>query len=383
MDPSPLFCEIPGNEGIDIKLVYPYELYRCDKEEILTPTKAIHNFDLDVEISLNENKSVNVSELLLTKRKNLHEIIKNNSYLPHAIVKIQPFTNIQHNFKLNGAIKLANIDALFHIIPQTIDILSYYRKDGTPLFFGSIAEGPGGFTEYLQFRFPRSNVIGMTLTEPKNMSWNFNVINRKNFIEVLGSDLTGNIMTSYDDYINYVKTRYTTGIDFICADAVIGSETGLSKLLLIECFICLSCIKLNRSVVIRLEDTFTTFSSHLLFLMSICFKQSYIFKPCTVDTHTNEKYFIGKNSLYQKEEIIPILKQLIIQYENNKYINTIIDENSSKKYNLFKQNLINLNNTFVMNEIMEMEKIINYLDAKIVSLPRYNQNKSPIIWNLP
>jgi cap1 methyltransferase len=382
MDFTPMLCEIPNLSELNSKQLFPAELYTCDKEEILTPTKTNHEFDLNIKISINPPTNKNVSELLITKRKNLQEMLKNNSDLPHVLNRIQPFYKIPNIFKLEGAIKMANMDAIFHLIPQTIDILAYQRKDGI-LTFGSVAEGPGGFTEYLQYRFPLSNVIGMSLTEPKHLSWNFDVIKRENFVDVLGSDLKGNILTSYNDYINYVKSRYTSGLDFICADAYIGTEIGLSKLLLIEAFISLSCIKLNRSIVIRLDDTFTEFTSHLLFLLSICFQKSYIFKPISAEQHTNEKYFIGKNAIYQKESIISILQNLIIQWEGNKHIETIIDNNSSKKYKLFLENLTKFNNIFISNEISELEKINKFLEAKITNIPRYNVRKAPIIWNLP
>jgi cap1 methyltransferase len=382
MDFTPMLCEIPNLSNISVKKLFPGELYECDEQEILTPTKTNLELSLNLISSLKNPINKNIQDMLYTKRKNLHELLKNNNQIKYAINRIQPFFKIQSIFKLDGSVKLANMDAIFHLIPQTNDILAYQRKDGI-LNFGAVAEGPGGFTEYLQYRYPISNVIGMSLKEPKELSWNMNVINPEHFIDVLGNDFTGNILTCYNDYINYVKSRYTSGLDFICADASVESENALSKLLLIESFICLSCIKLNRSIVIRLDDTFTTFTSHLLFLLSSCFQKTFIFKPCTAEQHTSEKYFIGKHALPKKDEVIMLIEKIISEWKPNQYFDKLIDESLSPKFKLYNEKLYKLNNIFVNNEIIELEKTLKYLEGNISKIPLYDIRKAPIIWNLP
>lgn len=370
MDPTLKLCEIPHTD-IEGKNMIPEPLFQIDEKEIQTPTESKINILTEIEFStLNYLSPHYIDSELLTKRSLYKFEITD-------LVRNQVYKSIPSPFKLDGAIKLANIDAIFHIIPELYDTLKYTRSGGQ-FTFGAIADGPGGFTEYLQYRYPDANVIGMTL---KSLPWDLNVINKDKFISIYGQDLTGNILTSYKDYINYIQSKYSTGLNFICADAVTNSETSMSKLILVEAIICLKCLRMGQNIVIRLGDTFSRLICQIIYCICLCFEKSYIFKPVSSDPDTNEKYLICIGSLYQKKDIIPILEKLYeTMLEDKRLIKSFIKDGIPST---FKDNILKINNMFLQNQIESLDNISKFLEATPLLLPLYDLRKTNIVWNLP
>ena len=371
MDPTLLLCEIPPPLTQTIKL-NPIPLYKVNEKEVQSPSESKINISLEIEYSTTTYLSPHYVDFELLSKRNSYSKINITDTIRNQIYKSVPSP-----FKLEGAIKLANIDAIFHIIPQIYDSLSYTRSGGI-FTFGAIADGPGGFSEYLQYRYPDSNIVGMTL---RSLPWDFNVINKNRFLPIYGQDLTGNILTSYKDYINYIQSRYSTGLNFMCADAVSSSETSMSKLILVEAIICLSCLRLGQNIVIRLGDTFSRLTCQIIYAISLCFEKSFIFKPLSSDPDTNEKYLICIGSLYQKKNIIPVLEKLYdLIVSEKKLIKSFIKDGIPST---FKDNILKINNILLQNEIDSLNNISSFLEASPLLVPLYDLRKTNIVWNLP
>ena len=73
-----------------------------------------------------------------------------------------PFEHIGNSIFMNrAAIKLSNIDAIYNVSQNFADYRNY-REDGK-LSFADLAGAPGGFVQYLQFRFTQSFGFGISV----------------------------------------------------------------------------------------------------------------------------------------------------------------------------------------------------------------------------
>src|SRR5581483_419797 len=84
---------------------------------------------------------------------------------------INPFENLGNSIFMNrAAIKLANIDAIYNITDNSASYRNY--RDDNRLSFCDVCGAPGGFTQYLQFRFTRAFGLGISLqSDDKSLNW--------------------------------------------------------------------------------------------------------------------------------------------------------------------------------------------------------------------
>jgi hypothetical protein len=383
MDPTPILCEIPPlrifDERENIIKILPAPIWIANDDLIINPTKDKEMFEIKIEYTEDILLPHYVNKELYYKKLEIEREEKELEYINCGRRVVQNFQNIRSPFKLDGAIKLANIDAIFQVIPQTYDTL-IYRRSGGSLNFGTIADGPGGFTEYLQYRYPESVTVGITLKNEKD-DWDYHVINKEKFVAVYGKDLTGNILSVWKDYNNYVTSYYSNGLDFVVCDVATENETIQGKILLIEAIMALKCIKMGRDIVIRLSETYSRFTCQILFIISQCFEKSYIFKPITTKNDDSEKYFIGKRSLYKKLEISKILERILDKYEDGKkIIKTFLKSGIS---NEFKETITKFNDLFLENQVKSMEILEMYMKSNKIEQEGYDIRKCLSLWNLP
>ena len=147
-----------------------------------------------------------------------------------------PFENIGNSIFMNRAsVKIANIDAIFNFTqrkggllgPQEVGPLdpsipmselleiesltpsgkntNLDRKLGYNFY--DIASAPGGFSEYIQYRFPISYGWGMSLRE--GLEWNREKIDMERFNILWGNDDTGNLYTNADWFSEQVRNKNT------------------------------------------------------------------------------------------------------------------------------------------------------------------------------
>lgn len=181
-----------------------------------------------------------------------------------------PFELIGRSIFINrAAVKLANIDAVHHV---TNEMFTFDRKQTNSTFtFCDVAAGPGGFTQYLQYRYPSSKGYGMTLRHEK-LDWSTRFLNMDRFNAFYGKDNTGNLYTNWDQFINYVRTEQPEGVDLVTADGGFDLEDNMdktllhrqeflsSRLLLTQALVGIGCAKVGGNFVVKVFDTVTQLS---------------------------------------------------------------------------------------------------------------------------
>lgn len=308
-----------------------------------------------------------------------------------------PFEKIGRSIFMNrAAIKLANIDAVHHI---TNHVFTFDQQTSQDNFtFCDIAAGPGGFTQYLQFRFPNTIGIGMTL-KSNTLDWNKTLLDTTRFDIFYGNDGTGNLYTNWKSFINYVKSKYPEGVDLITGDGGFDVEdspdTSLfekqefisSRLLLSQIAVGISCTKINGNFVVKVFDTVTSISAHSIFLLTQCFDKIGFFKPCSSRPANSERYVICMGKRKNIESYITLIEQALHSYKDDEYLSTLFSkEKSSKGDDLpvdFLSWLTKFNDISIGTQLQAGQNILLYMKGKNPVIQSYNIPKFLTIWNLP
>lgn len=302
-----------------------------------------------------------------------------------ARLKVNPFEAIGRSiFQNRAAIKIANIDAIYHI-SNSVPLITDMREGGIFTYL-DIAAGPGGFTEYIQFR--RSQSIGWGMTLKDKNDWNLNYLDLNRFTPLYGEDQTGNLYTNWIWLIGEIITRNSGGVDLVMADGgfevekedLYRQEWLSSKLFAIQAVIGCSTCKEGGNFVLKAFDTVTSISADILYLMSRCFAEIIIFKPISSRPANSERYVICRGRKGDEvEPIIELLIKSILSYQGNTYLNKILSS-IPKDFIIW---LTNENNRSINLQTDVANKIISLMEGRTIELKEYNLRKCLIIWNLP
>ncbi len=305
--------------------------------------------------------------------------------------RMNPFENIGRSIFMNrAAIKIANIDAVHHV---TNKIFTYKdRKSNDAFTFCDVAAGPGGFTQYLQYRFPLSKGYGMTL-KTEGLDWNRRLLDMSRFEPFYGSDGTGDLYRNAIQFIDFVLKKHYQGVDLVMGDGGFELDTDQydkdvykkqeflsSRLLLSQCLIGVGCTKHHGNFVVKLFDTVTNFSSQLIYLLSLCFNRITIFKPVSSRPANAEKYLICMDRNRSIQSYYQILLEAYTSYSDNIYIDSLYVEPPSKSFTLW---ITQNNNMNVNSQLIASGNILLDLKGQSPTLPEYNIPKFLIIWHLP
>lgn len=363
--------------------------------------------------SVNEGWYVNdIDQVKLTPQYNLHSITTNpdivhtdvQRYMTLQRVKdafdtegyleardaMNPFENIGRSIFINrAAVKLANIDAVHHV---TKDIFTFNNKQSDKTFtFCDVAAGPGGFTQYLQYRYPNARGYGMTLRSEK-LDWSTRFLDMTRFTPFYGPDNTGDLYTNWDSFIKYVLTQTPEGVDLVTADGGFDLEDTRdktllhrqeflsSRLLLTQALVGIGCTKIGGNFVVKVFDTVTTISAHILFILSQCFQRILIFKPVSSRPANAERYVLCIDRKSDVQTYYQLLAQAATTYQNDMYLSSLFSEPLPPT---FQQWLTLANQQSINLQLQSARDILLYIRGEPPILPEYNIPKFLTIWNLP
>lgn len=336
-------------------------------------------------------------EVLNTLRKEFDRYTSDQ--IDEAKNRTNPFFDIGNSIFGNRAgIKLANIDAVFTLFNNGIDFEN--RQSMLPITFLDIAGGPGAMTQYLQYRYPLSQGMGVTLTGELDWAFDAYHIDRTRF-EKLGT--TGNVLTEYNNVFQAVLHSDVSsgGLDLIIADgdpllSEVARERGVdittlyadkewiaSRLIITEIYLALAVSKPGSKIVIKIFDVMTNFMAQLVYLVSCCFKHIVLFKPVTSYAGNTERYLVGIDRLPNVRGVVSILGSVLPLYDSERWVSNIIEDADLPAK--FKVWLTAQNNIMLENQIEAVRRSLAYLanpqSYKISN--EYDISKFTVIWNLP
>jgi cap1 methyltransferase len=309
-----------------------------------------------------------------------------------------PFEFIGRSIFMNrAAIKLANIDAMYNLTLHYGGLLKMV-VDGS-FTFCDVAAGPGGFTQYLQFRRPDAMGYGITLKN--ELDWDRSKIDvtRMNFI--YGDDNTGNIYTNWESFVRQVTTTEVMGVDLVVADGgfdIEATETSTqsgasecyqrqeflsSRLFICQLLIAIRTLKVGGMFVCKIFDTVTSLSAQLLYLAARCFDTISVFKPISSRPANCERYLICQGRRERITSYAQILATANATYTPGNNVISIIRGNLPVDFEAW---LTRQNNASFERQLTMAQRILRYLDNDLTVLkdiPLMDPEKALIVWNLP
>lgn len=294
----------------------------------------------------------------LQEIKNIYYIDRNDKQAINEQTKIRnranPFENIGHSiFMTRAGVKLANIDAIYNLTNSFGGLLRYRTDDR--FSFATIADGPGAFTQYLQWRKSDYRGFGITLKgdSGSHLNWNRKLLNTKWMDFYDGEGGTGNLYFEWKSFVNKVLTEMPEGVHLVTGDGgfevedidipettdpierqalemanYARQEFLSSRLFLVQILTAINCLMEHGKCVIKVFDTVTTLSAEILYLMSQAFEKIAIFKPITSRPGSAERYVIGINRVKNISFISDLLEKAHDKYEPGINLVSILKEGS-------------------------------------------------------
>lgn len=202
-------------------------------------------------------------------------------------------------FRLPGAMKCANLDAVFALTRRPLSFTN--EKSLNRPAFCDLGAGPGGFSEYLQWRFPTCMIFGATLSS-ETQNWDLQAVVPSRSIRFTNSEGSGDLRIIWQEFINFGTSQFVDGIPCIFSDLAVdesraevlfGNEEKLAPLLRIACTIALALVSAGGSFVLRCNGFESSETRNCLFLLSQAFTKVYLFKPATSSPEIRECYFVA------------------------------------------------------------------------------------------
>ena len=225
----------------------------------------------------------------------------------------KPFINI-------SAIRLANI-----MESNGLSYSSYgnIRKKSNYVFnFLDLGGAPGGFSQYLLWKYPNSRGLGVSLTN--GLKWQTKDLPMDRLkLWTREKGKSGNILLEWKEIGPYAARNYGVpgrdyGLDLILggitpeigAEKIPKTEEYLSPIILAECIIALESLRSGGNFILQVYDTVTEFTADILFLLHLVFQEVVIFRPTTVPFYNSETYVVCKIyiGLNKSKNILAIMK---------------------------------------------------------------------------
>jgi cap1 methyltransferase len=180
-----------------------------------------------------------------------------------------------------------------------------------------------------------------------------------------------------EDVENYISKFAHNKAIFVTADGGFdyssdfnGQEVNSCQIIYSECIIALNILKEKGSFVCKVFDLFSFTMVQILYIISCCFEQVYIYKPETSRPANSEKYLIClyyKNNLSQEMlnkllEIIELWQNNVLKIEEDDSIffkNIKVDNNFIKKLNEYNEKYMDIQMFYLNNTINLAQNKIN------------------------
>nr|QBK91195.1 MAG: FtsJ-like methyltransferase [Pithovirus LCPAC202] len=341
-------------------------------------------------------------KILQTARDSYPSII----FSPEYRNLTNPFEGIGNSSFMNrAAVKLANCDAVLGIAGGAKGGL-FFPMDDKILVYCDLAGAPGGFTEYIQYRFPDSYGYGMSIeTDKKSLQWNTRSINMSLF-NIYKGDGSGDLIVNADAMAEWIlnkapmydktpiaKHRRGKNVDLVLADGSIdpkGKEKTQERynfpLLVAETLTALQILWEGGNFFIKFTNLSTEYTADLILLISNLFESTYLFKPISSRPGNSEFYLIAKGYLGipPASKTIDLLRLVIKKHRSGETISRLLAGN----YPHFWKQLKAFNDKMLVRQIkvdtakLEILASKNSPDVINKHIPRYQVKYSLAYWNI-
>lgn len=307
-----------------------------------------------------------------------------------ARLKMNPFERIGRSIFMNRAsIKLANIDTVFNLTEHSGGMLAQQTvKTPNSFIFTDIAGGPGGFTQYLQYRRSDNQGLGISLVAKPGLKWKLNDLDQTRFEIYNGEDGSGNLLTQSENFVKRVFEKFKQGVQLSVADAgieAIGEESYQEilslPLILAECYIGAASTRVGGHFIFKVYDTVTRPMLELLYLTSLAFEEMIIFKPMSSRPANAERYVICLRRKSQVANQVAERLQKIWKLTGTTQLPISFVDNVKSE---FVEYVKKTNQLSLDSQIEIGSNIVKYLAGnREIIIPEYDLYQCLIVWDLP
>ena len=265
-------------------------------------SQDIVNIELYTEVETKKKKYSELESREFVRRRNV----------------ANPYEDVSSDLFINrAALKLANIDAVFHLIEDIGGMLEP-QINNQYMRYACIAEGPGSFVQYIQYRNPQAFGHGITLDTGDSLAWDIKSINMSKFdINYVGK-VKGDVINEWKQFSKYVLQ--TSGpIYLVTADGGVEAshlwdksgkqqdtqETLNLELIRAEALTALTIcertvdlgpnsggLKIGGHFVLKIFDSITRGTIQIIYILTKCFQKVSIFKPVSSRPANSERYVV-------------------------------------------------------------------------------------------
>jgi 23S rRNA U2552 (ribose-2'-O)-methylase RlmE/FtsJ len=346
------------------------EIYRREIIPYRNSLSYVININNDLRQKINYDEELDQKIDKITLSKDEKKFIRE---------QCNPFEKIGSSIFMDRAsVKLANLDFLFDLIG--------YENNFT---FCDVCAGPGGFTQYIQYKNKNAIGFGMTLKNPNgsNLNWNYDLLDMDRFHITYGTH-NGDIMKSHFEFRDFILPLLPEkkGVDFFVGDGGFDYKTGDEaskefgfKLFFYQCMTSVMCVREGGNVCIKMFNSKATIIQHFLYLMSLCFDELILVKPVSSRPSNSEKYLVCKGRKQDIKNEMKIFEMCDQIYRKNDFLNSIFEDMGDfNSYMLYNNNLFM---TLIYNTVLDM---YNYFHGKINDIEHiYNIPKFFQLWKVP
>ncbi len=189
------------------------------------------------------------------------------------------------------------------------------------LYSLQLCEAPGGFILSLLDFINSLNInttikiYTMSLNDKNTPSYNIPLLSQHRNIDILpGINSKGDINNMYN--ISYIK-QHCVNFDFISCDGGFdeGDKYNIKeqlhyKLILNEIIYNIELQANKGCFILKIFDIFTNTTVNIIYLLTLCYKSVYVYKPYTSRPTNSEKYLICNNFILNGDDKIFLLNNL-------------------------------------------------------------------------
>lgn len=223
-----------------------------------------------------------------------------------------------------------------------------------------VAEGPGGFLQYLSTRYIDKNLYGVTLisSDKEIPYWSPLLLSSNNIKLLYGIDGDGDLykLNNIESISNEIdKCELITADGGIDYSLNYNNQEILSyRLLYSEIITALKIQKEGGTFIIKFFDILHYNTIQLLYILYLCYEEIIIYKPNTSRFSNSEKYIICKKYTYN-EDIVKLMTKYFYSYNN---LNIYIPVSFIKEIQEY-------NEIYIKKQIENIELIINNINFNV------------------
>jgi hypothetical protein len=297
-----------------------------------------------------------------------------------------PYTQLKSRFHFMDALKLAEMDMIYKLCPRSpvtpfVPSLLGYTS---PIRINTIDMngGPGGFVEYIQFRYINGMTVGMTKRiSSSDNGWDLKHLDPHRLQRLQGGDYSSDISTQWKWFLKYIQSHFAGGMDFVSANGWEESDKKMDWIAFLEFYLLIKTIQEGANGVIRMKQTWSKLMLDTIYLSTMMFEDVYLFQPLVSGSDSEEIYLVLIQALGDRKDYFSSLDELMEKIPNVNEIESVLSSPLPQK---FMDHMEEIRMFWMQNQIETLQKIRDYLRIyKEPLLSNLNINLKLAEWALP